>query len=173
MTTKHGTDYEFKTPNLQAGDAQNDGYALLNMIAAGPGFPNWMVSTDASQSNYASTMVSEAPGVKELQDAQEFFQYVFEQIYEKVMTYALSQNLIPEYEMVEVKEKDENGEMVTRQEKIKIELTPHITFPELVHRDLYNETKAYDLQINQGVMSKHTYASRLDRDWETSSGKVI
>lgn len=166
VTTKPGTDYEFKTPNLQAGDAQNDGYALLNMISAGPGFPNWMVSSDPSNSNYASTMVSEAPGVKELQDAQEFFQYVFEEIYEKVMTYALSQNLIPEYEMVEVKEKDENGEMVTRMERVKIELTPQVVFPELVHRDIYNETKAYDLQMNRGVMSKHTYASRLDLDYD-------
>jgi len=166
VTTKPGTDYEFKTPNLQAGDAQNDGYALLNMISAGPGFPNWMLSTDASQSNYASTMVSEAPGVKELQDAQEFFEYVFEEIYEKVMTYALEKDLIPKYEMVEVKEKDENGEMITKQEKVEIELIPQVVFPELVHRDLYNETKAYDLQVNQGVMSKHTYASRLDLDYD-------
>lgn len=166
VTTKPGTDYEFKTPNLQAGDAQNDGYALLNMISAGPGFPNWMVSSDPSNSNYASTMVSEAPGVKELQDAQEFFQYVFEEIYEKVMSYALEKNLIPKYEMVEVKEKDENGEMITKQEKVEIELIPQVVFPELVHRKIYEETKAYDLQMNQGVMSKHTYASRLDLDYD-------
>jgi hypothetical protein len=162
FTTSRGIDYEFKTPNLQAGDVQNDGYALLNMIAAGPGLPNWMVTSDPSNSNYASTMISEAPGVKEFQDMQDWIQTTFEEIYDKVMEHALKTTNLPQQE--EVEEIDEEGNKVTK--LVDIDKEVHIVFPELVHRDIFNETKALGMQRNEGAISLHTYSGRLDLDYD-------
>ncbi|MFQ5840693.1 MAG: phage portal protein, partial [Candidatus Methylomirabilales bacterium] len=55
-TTVHagpGVNYEFKTPNLQAQDAQHDGRSLLLNMAAGTGLPEYMFTGDASNANFA------------------------------------------------------------------------------------------------------------------------
>jgi len=166
ITATQGIDYEFKTPNLQASDVQQDGYALLNMIAAGPGLPNWMITSDPSNSNYASTMISEAPGVKEFQDAQDWFASTFEMIYDKVMAHALNAEAIPEKEAVTEMEVDEEGNEMEATKLVNIDKGVHIVFPELVHRDIFAETKALTMQRNEGAISLHTYSGRLDLDYD-------
>ena len=53
ITTNPGVDYEFKTPNLQASDVQHDGRAILLALSAASGLPEYMVTGDASNANFA------------------------------------------------------------------------------------------------------------------------
>ncbi|MFA4971734.1 MAG: phage portal protein [bacterium] len=101
LTASRGVKYEFLTPNLQASDAQNDGRSVLLSISAGVGLPEFMVTADASNANYASTLVAESPGVMEFYDWQDFFRGAFERMYERVIKYGMTIGEIPEYEIVQ------------------------------------------------------------------------
>lgn len=67
MDVPAGVEYEFKAPNVDAGDVKHDGRACLLQVAAGASIAEFMVSGDASNANFASTMVSESPAVKEFE----------------------------------------------------------------------------------------------------------
>lgn len=67
------TQYEYLSPNLQANDVSEDGRNVRLTFSAMTGLPEFMISGDASNSNYASTMVAEGPGEREFEDWQEFF----------------------------------------------------------------------------------------------------
>ncbi|MBE3088218.1 MAG: phage portal protein, partial [Chloroflexi bacterium] len=102
IVANKGVDYKFIAPDIQAADVQEDGRALLLAIAAGLGFPEYMVTSDASNANYASTLVAEAPGVMEFFDWQDHFAEVFSAIFERVIKYGMSIGEIPEYTLEEV-----------------------------------------------------------------------
>ena len=59
-----------------------------------------MVSSDSSNSNYASTMIAEGPAVMQFKDWQDHFAYVFKQIYRKVIENAIKQGGLPQKETV-------------------------------------------------------------------------
>jgi hypothetical protein len=186
VTANQGVDYDFKTPNLQAADVAEDGKGILRTSCAGVGLSEVMVTSDASNNNYASSMVAEAPSVREFQDWQEFFKSTFERIYEQVLEYAIKQGVIPE----EVDEECEEplidpitGEQQTDPltgkpavtktvKRVPVPLTCKVVFPEIVHRDLLQETNALTIQKTEGAMSKRTYASRLDLDYEQEQGFI-
>jgi len=165
-----GVDYEFKTPNVQAADAQHDGRAILLGISAGSGLPEFMVTSDASNGNYASTMVSEAPGTMEFEDWQEDFEDLFKDIYAAMIETAIAGQLltgqIRDTEEVVVID-DTTGEATTEKIVVTRDLSTDcsITFPELIHRDIKAETDALTIQNNNEWISDHTASARLDLDY--------
>ena len=72
IDTNENVKYEYLSPNVGAADVSPDGRAVLLCIAAGLCWPEFLVSGDASNANYASTLVSFAPGVKALKSFQTF-----------------------------------------------------------------------------------------------------
>lgn len=156
-TTNQNVDYELKSPNLQAADVQKDGRALLLSIAAGAGLPEFMVSSDASNSSYASTMSAEGPAVMEFEDWQDYFEYHFKEMFRRVIEHAIAKNKIPEFEDVTIDGKTERQPTSTE---------CSITFPDLVSRDIEKETRAYVLQSNARWISDVTASSKLDLDYE-------
>jgi len=166
FTTNGNVSYEMLSPNLQASDVQHDGRALLLNIAAGSGLPEFMVSSDASNSNYASTVTAEGPAVMEFEDWQDFFGEAYKMMFERVIESGIKKGKIPKMESyIERKvqpDKSIKEEKIT--EPTSIECS--ITFPDLVARDIEKETKAYVLQTNAGWMSNTTAQGRLDLDHE-------
>lgn len=73
IDTNLTTQYEFLSPNLQATDVAEDGRNVRLTFSAMTGLPEFMISGDASNSNYASTMVAEGPGQREFEHWQDFF----------------------------------------------------------------------------------------------------
>lgn len=67
------TTYEFLNPKVDATDVKEDLRAIRLCASASTGLPEFMITGDASNSNYASTMVAEGPGEKEIEDWQNFF----------------------------------------------------------------------------------------------------
>ena len=165
-TVNKNVDYDLKSPNLQAADVQHDGRALLLNIAAGAGLPEFMISSDASNSNYASTVTAEGPAVMEFEDWQDFFGEAYKVMFERVIEYGIEQGKIPKMETYTEREvqPDKSIKEVKITEPTSTECS--ITFPDLVARDIKQETEAYILQTNAGWMSKTTAQGRLDIDHE-------
>lgn len=165
-TTNQNVDYELKSPNLQAQDVQHDGRGLLLAVAAGSGLPEFMISSDASNGSYASTMIAEGPGVMEFEDWQDFFGELFKEMFRRVIQNGIKNNRIPENEKVMEKRLMPGGTMEEVMITVPISLECSITFPDIVSRDIKAETDAYILQNNQGWISDQTASGRLDLDYE-------
>jgi hypothetical protein len=134
-----GEEWNYLTPKLDAGPLTNGGRAILLAIAAGAGQTEPMVSADASNANYASTMVAEAPAIREYEDWQDFFSEYFVQVWRRVTGTSA----------------DEDYE-------------PNVTLPRIVSRNRLEEAKADEVLAVQGVMSVQTWRERegLDPDTE-------
>lgn len=73
LNVNDDVDYEFKSPNVGAQDAAEDGRASRLLIAVMWSFPEYLVTSDASNANFASTAVAESPGVKTMEAHQDHF----------------------------------------------------------------------------------------------------
>jgi len=166
FTTNGNISYEMLSPNLQASDVQHDGRALLLNIAAGSSLPEYMVTSDASNGSYASTMVAEGPAVMEFEDWQDFFGEAYKVMFERVIEDGISKGKIPKMESYTEREvqPDKSIKEVKITEPTSTECS--ITFPDLVARDIKAETESYILQNNAGWMSNTTAQGRLDLDHE-------
>ncbi len=140
LTTSHSTDLEFLHPNTNFGDAVPLGRLVLLGIAAGAGVPEFMLSSDASNANFASTMVAEGPAVKLFESEQRFFANELEPLWRWVLEQAAEQGLLPSD--------------VTRR------VTPRWTFPPLVNRDRPQERLADAKLVELGILSRAEVARR-------------
>lgn len=173
FTTNQGVDYELMSPNLQAADVAADGRQILLAIAAGVGMPEFMVTSDASNANFASTLVAEAPGVREFLDWQDYFGEVFGVIFKRVMEAGMAAGEVPARVTIPMQSvNDETGELDDSEETVDTSTEAVTTFPEIVHRELKEETEALQIQSQLGVISDRTLSARLDLDWEEEQEQI-
>lgn len=95
VTTSPGTELQFLQPKTNFGDAVPLGRLVLLSIAAGSGLPEYMLTSDASNASYSSTMVAEGPAVKLFESEQHFFANEFARLWRMVMTEAVRLGLLP------------------------------------------------------------------------------
>jgi hypothetical protein len=88
-------EYEYLAPDVQAGDVRHDGRSILLSVAAGTGQPEYMVTGDASNANYSSTMVQESPAVREFEDGQEYFGEAEAEVWRRLRDYLVNENFLP------------------------------------------------------------------------------
>lgn len=140
LTTNHGTEIQYLQPNTNFGDAVPLGRVLLLCTAAGAGLPEFMLTSDASNSNYASTMVAEGPAVKLFQSEQQFFAGEFTRLWRWIMSEAVALRLLPAdfFELIE----------------------PAWSFPQLVSRDRPRERLADVRLVESRVLSRAEVARR-------------
>jgi len=134
LTTSGGTDLQFLQPNTNFGDAVPLGRMMLLSIAAGAGLPEFMLTSDASNANFASTMVAEGPAVKMFQSEQKFFATQFERLWQWVMTEAINRGNLPSDFF----------------ERVRVEWS----FPELINRDRPREREADARLVEQKILSR-------------------
>jgi len=144
LTTSHGTELEFLQPNTNFTDAVPLGRLLLLCTAAGAGLPEFMLTSDASNANFASTMVAEGPAVKLFQSEQEFFTTEFKSIWRWVMSEAIQRRLLPDDFL----------------DRVRIDWA----FPELISRDRPRERRADARLVDTGVLSRAEIARRDGAD---------
>lgn len=147
LTTNHSTDIQFLQPNTNFGDAVPLGRMLLLNIAAGAGLPEFMLTSDASNANFASTMVAEGPAVKLFQSEQQFFATEFGRLWRWVMSDAIELGLLP-------------ADFFTK-------VAPNWTFPQLVNRDRTRERLADVRLVESRILSRAEVARRDGVDPET------
>ena len=152
LTTNQATQIEFLQPKTNFSDAVPLGRMLLLCIAAGAGLPEFMLTSDASNANFASTMVAEGPAVKLFQSEQQFFGREFSRMWRWVMDDAIAMRLLP-------------GDLFDRVE-------PCWTFPQLVNRDRPRERMADVRLVEAGVLSRAEVARRDGADPEAMRGEI-
>ena len=146
LTTSLGTELKFLQPNTNFDDAVGLGRQLLLSAASGAGLPEFMLTADASNANFASTMVAEGPAVKLFQSEQRFFAGEFERLWRMVMTEAIAAGRLPEqfFDLIR----------------------PQWTFPDLVSRDRPSEREADVKLVASQVISRAEAARRDNTDPE-------
>ncbi len=169
ITASGGVSYEFLSPNLQASDVKEDGRQILLAVATAVGLPEYMVTGDASNANYASTMVAESPGVREFEDWQAFFGDVFGKIYTRAIKTAIDAGDIPGQETHDV-EDAETG--IVTPEMCDTPITCNVQFPPLIHRNLWEETQSYAVHNAQGWASDETIAGKLGYNYTEEQERV-
>ncbi len=140
LTTNQSTEIQFLHPNTNFSDAVPLGRMLLLNIAAGAGLPEFMLTSDASNANFASTMVAEGPAVKLFQSEQQFFAGEFNRLWRWIMCDAQGLGLLP-------------ADFFDR-------IAPKWTFPQLVNRDRSKERLADVRLVESQVLSRAEVARR-------------
>ncbi|MEX0716514.1 MAG: phage portal protein [Planctomycetaceae bacterium] len=144
LTTSPGTELKFLHPDTNFGDAVPLGRLLLLCVAAGTGLPEFMLTSDASNANFASTMVAEGPAVKLFHGEQRFFADEFTPIWRWVMQQGIARGLLPE--------------------RFFDEVVSHWTFPQLVTRDRPRERLADARLAEAKILSRAEVARRDNTD---------
>jgi capsid protein len=152
LTTNHATDIQFLQPQTNFGDAVPLGRMLLLATAAGAGLPEFMLTADASNANYASTMVAEGPAVKLFQSEQAFFAAEFTRLWRWIMSEAIAARLLP-------------PDLFDR-------LGPDWSFPQLVNRDRPRERLADVRLVETRILSRAEVARREGTDPERMQREI-
>lgn len=146
LTTNHGAELQYLQPQTNFRDAAPLGRMLLLGVAAGAGLPEFMLTADASNGNFASTLIAEGPAVKYFQSQQTLFASEFTRVWRRVMMEAIAIGQLPDDFFQRVK--------------------PRWMFPPLVSRDRSRERLADVRLLEAGVLSRAEVARRDGVDAE-------
>ena len=138
------TEYEFPVAAIDASRYILVLQAELRAIASRLVMPEFMLTSDASNANYASTMIAEGPAVRMFERLQHEIIGEDRQLFKAVIREAVLQGRLPERTL----------------QRISIHAIP----PMLAARDRLNEAKADVILYNLGVLSKETLAMRYGLD---------
>lgn len=150
-TTIHATDsidYRFEAPNIHAPDAKDDGRAILLQLAAATGLPEYMFTGDASNANYASTIVAEAPAVREFEAWQDRLTPLFVTVYRWAMRAAAQYGAIP----------------LSADEAATVPVA--VEWPPVLPRNEELDVEVKHREYADGVRSRESYARARGLDWE-------
>jgi len=186
LTATGGVKYEMLSPNINASDVAEDGRNIKLNMAAGTNLPEYVFG-DASNANFASTMIAESPFVKAVKFFQTFFEYHFCQIYKKVIENAVAVKLIEPVDEIDFLKKlkgvsdltEQDDEGIDRKAERMKELFPDGTmeipseifygcdmqWPEIVHRVEKDLTGALQIQRASGWVSDASASQRLGYDY--------
>lgn len=152
VTTSPGTELQFLQPKTNFGDAVPLGRLVLLSIAAGAGVPEYMLSSDASNGAFASTMVAEGPAVKLFESEQQFFASEFARLWRWTMSEAVRLGLLP------------------------ADFFEHVTlqwsFPQLVNRDRSKEREIDARLAEANILSRAEVARRDGVDPTTMQSEI-
>jgi lambda family portal protein len=93
ITEGPGVTYRMESPNINASDVKEDGRNIILAMAAGMNTPEYIFG-DASNANYASTMIAESPFVKMIQYFQVFFEAFWQELFERVVRNAVKAGML-------------------------------------------------------------------------------
>ncbi|QDT67059.1 phage portal protein [Calycomorphotria hydatis] len=140
LTTNRGTELEFLQPQTNFSDTVPLGRMLILSVAAGAGLPEFMLTSDAANGNFASTMVAEGPAVKLFEAEQHFFAGEFRRLWFWVMSEAIRAGKLPDDFLSKIR--------------------PRWSFPQLVNRDRSRERDTDTRMVEAGILSRAEVARR-------------
>ena len=162
-----GIEWQLQDLNLNATDAQYDGRNIQLLICAATGLPEYVVRGDASNANFASTMVSESPMVKVFEKYQDLMAAMVRQIHTRVIEYGISTGAIPAKSTRTIDDTDP-----PKTEPIDTITECEIQFPALIHRDIDKETQSLQTHVQNGWAANRTASSILGYDYEAEQQQI-
>jgi hypothetical protein len=153
-----GVEYEFPGGTVNAASFVAILQAEIRAIAAMLVMPEFMISSDASNANYASTMVAESPAVKNFEGLQAYFKRNFG---DGKYTPKETKNIPSLWRVVR------NAVRVGRLPREALRLVKiQLEAPTLVVRDRLQEAQRKQILKMNRVMSGQTWAMQEDLDWD-------
>ena len=134
-----GVKYNMLSPNIDAKDASEDGRNIQLAMAAGAGFPDSFVTADWSMSNYASSAIAQNPAIREFEDWQSYIVESIAEIVDWILEDGVTKEAIPQ----------------------DAKLGYAIGFPPLLKRDIQQETAAYHIMWEDGVISIPSWRMKM------------
>ena len=148
-----GTDYEFPAAGIDAARYVTVLQAELRAIASRLVMPEFMLSSDASNANYSSTMVAEGPAVK-------MFDRLQHEMLARRYRAVLAGRVVTPWPPA--------GFRPTRSRSVEIRGIP----PTLAVRDRLKDAQADQILVRNGAMSVQTMAMRNGLDPEQEQGLI-
>lgn len=140
LDTDSRTEYEFPSAKVNPATFKIPVEILLRGVAARMVMPEFMLTSNASNANYSSTMVAEGPVVKLFERLQGTMIVEDKQILWRAIAVAVEAGLLP---------KD-----------IRSLVNIEATAPNVASRDRLKETKADEILVKTGAMSPQTMGER-------------
>ena len=120
--------------------------ALLRTAGNRHNAPEWLVSSDSSNGNYASSLTAEAPFTRHCLRLQEFYKGHFEKVFTAVLATAAEAGILPK--------------------NILNIIVIQIKAPSVETRDKATEAQANQIYNTLGIKSKQTIAQEVGLDWD-------
>ncbi|HTU27312.1 MAG TPA: phage portal protein [Pirellulales bacterium] len=140
-----GIDYDFPTSGIDAATYVTILQAELRAIASRLVMPEFMLTSDASNANYASTMVAEGPAMRYFARLQADLVTDDTEVMWRVLAAAAAAGRLPAAVLSEV----------------DIQVSP----PSLAVRDQKQEVEMYQIEYQNGILSPQTWSQRRGLDY--------
>lgn len=147
-----GREYEFPTLGIQAAGLVEVLRAELRSIAARLVMPEFMLTSDASNAAYASTIAGEGPGIKNFERLQGAIIADDLALRRTVLRRAIAGGRLPEDAL----------------RKTVLTAEP----PSVQVRDFHKQNVVYSIAHRAGVLSPQTWAQKLGLDWERERDNI-
>jgi hypothetical protein len=144
IDTSDATDYQFPSEAAPVDKNVAAIQAELRAAAAALGMPEYMLSGDASNANYASTMVAEGPAVKTFEEMQAALVEADVEVLERALVVAAAAGRIAAATADDVLD------------LVSVQAEP----PLIKSENRLQEVQADQLLLSSGVMSRATFAAR-------------
>ncbi len=147
-----GVSYDLPAASLKVKEAVDAVQAQLRAAASSLVMPEFMLSSDASNANYSSTMVAENPSVKMFQRLQYETIEFDTALIERALRLAESTGRLPAGTV----------------DRINVVATP----TNLQTSNRLDDAQADQILVDKGAMSRQTMAERNDLDWDTEKQRM-
>ncbi len=134
------------------------GQASLRLAGTRWNMPEWMISGDASNNNFSSSLVAESPFVKSAESEQYAFSCDVEELLWKALKIAWAAGYF--------RRLDVDWETIVQTVKLVITPTPIAT------RDPEKETDRRIKLVDTGIMSRQTAAEQEELDWDDEKERM-
>lgn len=132
--------------------------AGLRMVGVKWAFPEYMISGDASNANFASTLVSDGPFVKAREADQRFYVSADRDVLRKVINNAWAGGRFKEFNVTP--------------DTLWLLIELNIEAPEVASRDKLELSQSQSLLIVAGIMSKRTAATQQGLDYDQEQENI-
>lgn len=150
----HSDRTEYEATNFAQGmDLMIDGFAqMLRAMAAAGQMPEFMFAVDASNGNFASTLVAEGPVVRSFLTLQARLRDADLWIFDEAVKHAAASGILPPdiLDMCEIQ----------------------VGLPELATRDPAAEATANKTYVDLGIMSKQTLSEKIDLKYDQEQQNI-
>jgi len=141
-----GMEYDFPARGLDASSFVTVLKAELRAIAARLVMPEFMFTSDASNANYASTLVAEGPAMKMFERLQASMMDEDRAVMWRVVENAIGAGALP----------------AEAREVVEIQITP----PSLLVRDQLRQAQVDRIAFSNGILSPQTWSQHLGLDYD-------
>lgn len=156
-----GTKYHAGPLGAQRGQSYIDiAQAGLRYVGQRWTMPEYLISGDASNGNFSSTLVAEAPFTKSIESKQSYYTRVYKGIFWRVLEIAVRAGRF-------IRMGIDSSKFWLLKQLIDIDVTP----PEVAVRDRLEDHQIRTGEHAVGILSRETWAAEAGRDLQTERDK--